>query len=299
MNYIERKHRFLFFLRRHQRFKIGLVLSPSVIWVFLFSFIPLMIMIYHSFMTKGPLGQVLYIFTFGNYEKLSFLYLGVFWRSIRLAGMTTFFCFIIGYAVAYWIAIYGGRWKNLFIFLIVIPSWSSLLVRIYAWLFLFRDSGIINHLLLQSNLIKSPIPMTFNEVGVLGCLIYTYLPFMILPLYASIARLDRSVLEAALDLGASPFKRLIKVTIPLTKGGIISGVVLTFIPAIGEYIIPDLVGGAKVTMMGNLIADKFLSFRNWPLGSAITTALLIIILLLIFIYAKSEKQSGLFEVEEK
>ncbi|MCP4631112.1 MAG: ABC transporter permease, partial [bacterium] len=205
-----------------------------------------------------------------------------------------FFCFIIGYAVAYWIALYGGRWKNFLIFLIVIPSWSSLLVRIYAWLFLFRDSGIINYVLLKNQLIQSPIPMTFNEVGVLGCLIYTYLPFMILPLYATIAKLDRSVMEAALDLGAPPFQRLIKVTIPMTKGGIISGIVLTFIPSIGEYLIPDLVGGAKVTMMGNLIADKFLTFRNWPLGSAITTALLIIILLFIFIYAKYEKQSGLF-----
>jgi spermidine/putrescine transport system permease protein len=288
------RHRFLMFLGRHRLLKIWLILSPAVIWVFLFSFIPLLIMIYHSFVTKGALGQIFHIYTLANYEKLSLLYLGVFWRSIRLAGMTTFFCFIIGYAVAYWIALYGGRWKNFLIFLIVIPSWSSLLVRIYAWLFLFRDSGIINYVLLKNQLIQSPIPMTFNEVGVLGCLIYTYLPFMILPLYATIAKLDRSVMEAALDLGATPFQRLIKVTIPMTKGGIISGIVLTFIPSIGEYLIPDLVGGAKVTMMGNLIADKFLTFRNWPLGSAITTALLIVILLFIFIYAKYEKQSGLF-----
>jgi len=140
--------------------------------------------------------------------------------------------------------------------------------------------------------------MTFNQTGVLACLVYTYLPFMILPLYSSLAKLDRSILEAALDLGANPLMRLLKVTLPLTKGGIISGVVLTFIPAIGEYLVPDLVGGAKVMMMGNLIASKFLEFRNWPLGSAITTALLSIILALIIIYIKFEKRSALFRSEE-
>lgn len=150
-------------------------------------------------------------------------------------------------------------------------------------------------MLLKLHVIGSPVTMLYNEPGVLAGLVYTYFPFMILPLYASLVGLDRSVLEAALDLGATPLRRLIKVTAPLTKGGIISGSVLVFIPVLGEYLVPVLLGGAKVNMVGNLIADKFLAFRNWPFGSALSIAILIIVLLLIFMYMRISEGKGLFE----
>lgn len=289
------RYRFLAFLRKRPTSKAWIVLSPSFIWILLFSIVPILIVLYYSFLTRGEWGQVLRVFTLENYQRFSLIYVRVFLRSIRLAASTAFLCFLIGFAIAYWIAIYGGTRKNFLIFLIIIPSWTSLLIRIYAWLFLFRDSGLINHLLLKAHFISSPIPMTFNVPGVIACMVYTYLPFMMLPLYASLVRLNRSVLEAALDLGATPFRRLVRVTFPLAKGGIVSGCVLVFIPALGEYLVPDLVGGAKVVMMGNLIGSKFLEFRNWPLGSALAIVVLTVILALIFFYVRITRKRGLFE----
>ena len=188
--------------------------------------------------------------------------------------------------IAYWIAFYGGKHKNFLMFLVILPFWTSYLVRIYAWIALLSDHGLINNFLISLHLIDKPITLLHNETAVLIGLVYTYLPFMILPLYASLEKLDRSVLEAAADLGATARERFFQITLPLTKGGMLSGSVLVFTPAIGEYLIPELLGGAKVMMIGKFIALKFLGLRHWPLGSAYSLLLLAMTLVLLYIYMR-------------
>jgi len=285
------------FFWRHPQARTWGLLSPAAFWLLLFVVAPVFIVLYYSFLTRGELGQVVQsIFTLENYQRtLNITYMKVFIRSLRLAFLTTIFCLAIGYPIAYWIALYGGKRKNLLIALFILPFWTSYLIRLFSWMFLLRDTGFINTLLLNLHVIAKPITMLYNEFGVLVGLVYTYLPFAVVPLYASLERLDRSVLEAAFDLGANPFQRLIKVTLPLTRGGILSGSVLVFVPTIGEYLVPDLMGGAKVNMIGKLIGEKFLVIRDWPFGSALSLFLMIVVLLLIFAYMKISRSEEAFE----
>lgn len=277
----------LHFLRHHPGLKIGLMLSPAGFWLLVFTLIPMVIVVYYSFLIRGPWGTIKYEFTLENYgQLLDPLFLKIFFRSFRLAFLTTIFCLMGGYTVAYWIALYGGKYKPLFLFLVILPFWTSDLVRVYAWMTLLSDHGLINNFLRNLSLIQEPLPLLHNEFSVLVGLVYTYLPFMILPLYASLERLDRSVLEAAADLGARPRERFLKVTLPLTKGGMLSGSVLVFVPSIGEFLIPELLGGAKAMMIGKFIALKFTGLRNWPLGSTFSLLLLAIILGLLYVYMR-------------
>ena len=264
------------------------MLSPSVFWLLVFTLIPMGIVVYYSFLTRGPWGSITYEFTLDSYRLiLDPLFLKIFARSFVLASLTVIVCLCAGYMVAYWIALYGGGRKNLFIFLVILPFWTSYLVRIYAWMTLLSDHGLINTFLMNLNLISEPLPLLHNQFAVLVGLVYTYLPFMILPLFAALERLDRSVLEAAADLGATATERFFRVTLPLTKGGMLSGSVLVFMPAIGEWLIPELLGGAKAMMIGKFIALKFTGLRHWPLGSAYSLLLVAIILILIYLYMRA------------
>jgi len=262
-------------------------LSPSAFWLLIFTLIPMGIVVYYSFQTRGPWGTVLYEFTLDSYRQvLDPLFLKIFARSIKLAALTVAICLVAGYLIAYWIAFYGGKRKNFLMFLIILPFWTSYLVRLYAWIALLSDHGLINNFLIKFHLIDAPLPLLHNESAVLIGLVYTYLPFMILPLYASLERLDRSVLEAAADLGATAKERFVQITLPLTKGGMLSGSVLVFTPAIGEYLIPELLGGAKAMMIGKFIALKFIGLRHWPLGSAYSLLLLAMTLILLYVYMR-------------
>jgi len=262
-------------------------LSPSAFWLLIFTLIPMGIVVYYSFLTRGPWGTILYEFSFDSYVQIvDPLFLKVFGRSLKLAALTVAICLAAGYMIAYWIAFYGGKHKNLLMFLVILPFWTSYLVRIYAWIALLSDHGLINNFLISLHLIDEPITMLHNETAVLIGLVYTYLPFMILPLYASLEKLDRSVLEAAADLGATARERFFQITLPLTKGGMLSGSVLVFTPAMGEYLIPELLGGAKAMMIGKFIALKFLGLRHWPLGSAYSLLLLAMTLVLLYIYMR-------------
>lgn len=263
------------------------MLSPLAFWLLLFTLIPIGIVAYFSFMTRGPWGTIVHEFTFDNYRQmLDPLFFRIFARSFILAGLAVVICLVAGYLVAYWIALYGGRRRNLLIFLVIVPFWTSYLVRIYSWMTLLSDHGLINNFLINFNLIDTPLPLLHNEFAVLVGLVYTYLPFMILPLYASLERLDRSILEAAADLGATATERFVKITLPLTKGGMLSGSVLVFAPAIGEFLIPELLGGAKAMMIGKFIALKFVGLRHWPLGSAYALLLLTMTLILLYLYMR-------------
>ncbi len=275
------------YFRNHPAFRIGVTLSPSAFWLLIFTLIPMGIVIYYSFLTRGSWGTIEYTFTLDSYRQiLDPLFLRIFARSFQLAGLTVVICLASGYLIAYWIAFYGGRRKNLLLFLVILPFWTSYLVRIYSWMNLLSDHGLINNFLIGLGLIDTPLPLLHNQYSVLVGLVYTYLPFMILPLYASLERLDRSVLEAAADLGATAAERFFKITVPLTKGGIFSGSVLVFAPAIGEFLVPELLGGAKAMMIGKFIALKFLGLRHWPLGSAFSLLLLTLILILLYLYMR-------------
>jgi spermidine/putrescine transport system permease protein len=274
-------------LRRHPGSAAALLLSPAAVCLLLFTLLPMGIVVYYSFLRRGPWGTVLHEFTLENYHQLLdpvFLTVGL--RSLRLALLTTLVCLCLGYLLAYWIALYGGRYKQLYLFLVIVPFWSSDLVRVYAWMTLLADHGVVNNALLTLGLLREPLPLLHNEFAVLIGLVYTYLPFMILPLYAALDRLDRSVLEAAADLGAPPAQRFYKVTLPLTRGGMLSGSVLVFVPAIGEFLIPELLGGAKAMLLGKFIALKITGLRHWPLGAALSLALLVMILCILCGYLR-------------
>ena len=273
------------FLGNHPALRIIATLSPSAFWLLIFTLIPLGIVVYYSFLTRGPWGTVVYEFTLDSYRQiLDPLFFKIFARSFKLAALTVVICAVAGYLIAYWIALYGGSRKNFLLFLVILPFWTSYLVRIYAWMILLSDHGLINNFLTALHLIDAPLPLLHNQYSVLVGLVYTYLPFMILPLYAALDRLDRSVLEAAADLGATATERFFKVTLPLTKGGVLSGSVLVFTPAIGEFLVPELLGGAKALMIGKFIALKFLGLRHWPLGSAYSLVVLAVILIVIYLY---------------
>ena len=287
------------FFRTHPGFRIGASLSPAALWLLIFTLIPMAIVVYYSFLTRGSWGTIVYEFTFDSYRQiLDPLFLKIFVRSFVLASLTVGICLVLGYMIAYWIALYGGKRKNLLVFLVILPFWTSYLVRIYSWMTLLSDHGLINNFLIGINLIDEPLPLLHTQYSVLIGLVYTYLPFMILPLFAALERLDRSVLEAAADLGATATERFFKITLPLTKGGVLSGSVLVFAPAIGEFLVPELLGGAKVMMIGKFIALKFLGLRHWPLGSAYALLLLAIILILLYLYMRVGGSKEAFQEQQ-
>lgn len=294
-----RRHRLRRLLRRHPGWSTACLLAPAVLWLCVLTLAPLGILAYYSVLTRGPWGTVIHVLTLENYRQLlDPVFLHVLLRSLRLAGLTMLLCLGSGYLLAYWIAGASGSRKQLYLFLVILPFWSSDLVRTYAWITLLADHGVINNSLLALGLIRTPLPLLYNEGAVVVGLVYTYLPFMVLPLYAALERLEPTVLEAAADLGATPVERFCKVTLPLTKGGMLSGSVLVFVPALGEFIIPELLGGAKTLLLGKFIALKFTGLRHWPLGAAYTLVLVGIIMVLVLVCIRLGGGRDAFQVRE-
>ena len=210
-----------------------------------------------------------------------------------MALLTTALCLVISYPVAYYIAVVApARRKNLLLALVVIPFWTSFLIRTYAWMLLLRTEGLINTLLLSTGLIDAPLNLLYNEMAVMVGLVYGELPFMILPLYASLEKLDLTLLEAAGDLGAHHASTFWRITVPLTMPGIVAGIVLVFIPSIGQFVVSDLLGGAKSMLAGNLIQNQFAVARNKPFGSAVAFELTAVVLVLLLAYAWYTKRKG-------
>lgn len=256
----------------------SLLLAPAWLWMTLFFVLPLAIVLAYSFLSKGDYGGVALPFTAGSYLRfLDPLYLRILLRTFLMAGITTGICLAIGYPLAYYIALQGGRRKTLLLFLVVLPFWTSFLVRTYAWIFLLRDTGLINTILAQLGWIRVPLSLLYNDGAVLLGLVYGFLPLMVLPLYASIERLDKALLEAAADLGSRPAATLARVTVPLTAPGIYAGSVLVFVSALGAFITPDLLGGGKSILIGNLVQNQFTTARDWPFGSAVSLFVMAIV----------------------
>ncbi|MHA3770398.1 ABC transporter permease [Verrucomicrobiota bacterium sgz303538] len=253
------------------------LLSPMLLWLLAFVAAPSTILLIYSFCERGTDAPVAYSFTLENYERVfTGTYLKILLRSIWYAGLTTVLCVLIGYPVAYFIGRASESRRNLLLTLIMIPFWTSFLIRTYAWITILNQEGLLNGMLLYAGVIKEPLEILYTPVAVIVGLTYSYLPFMILPIYGSVEKLDSSLIEAALDLGGGPLRTFLHVIIPLTMPGIVAGILLVFIPSIGMFAITELMGGGRVPMVGNVIQNQFLQARDWPFGAALGTTLIIL-----------------------
>jgi spermidine/putrescine transport system permease protein len=262
-------------ISRGTGFSLCAFLFPARIWMALFFAAPLSIVGAYSFLTRGDYGGVERPATLESFTRLADpLYLGILWRSIWIAALSTALCALLGFPLALFIS-RAGRRKNLYLQLVLLPFWTSFLVRTYAWLFILRDTGLLNTVLSRLHLIAAPLPLLYNDGAVLVGLVYNFLPFFVLPMYATLERLDPALLEAAADLGARPFSVLRRVIIPLSAPGFAAGSILVFIPCLGAYLTPDLLGGGKTVMLGNLVQNQFTTARDWPFGSAASLVLLL------------------------
>lgn len=257
-------------------------IGPAILWMIIFFVLPLFLIVGVSFCTRGNVGDIAYKFTLSNYTRLlNPLYIDIFINSIAISLYTTLLCLLFGYPFAFIIANANKKLKPLFLLLVILPFWTNSLVRTYAMIVLLRTEGIINTVLLHLGLINAPLHLMYNNTAVMIGMLYMMFPFMVLPLYTSIEKLDKRVLDAASDLGAGPIKKFLKITLPLTKGGILSGSLLVFVPTLGLFFITDLMGGSKVILMSNLIKNQFLTARDWPFGSAISVILIIVMVAVI------------------
>ena len=298
---------------------------PAAFYLFVFFIIPNLIVFVVSLGERSRLGTVTYPafslenlgFYFNDYTRFfstiggEYIYLRIFFRSLVMAVINTLICLVFGYPFAYWIARQPHYYRNILVFLVMIPFWTNFLVRTYAWMLILRDSGLINNfwtitlheqaLMLADNsqffswlaaASESKLPLLFNAPAVMLGLFYGFLPFMILPLYASLDKVDWSLLEAAADLGANRVRSIIRVLIPLTAPGIAAGSIIVFIPTLGAYVTPDLMGGARVALVGNLLQQQFMTVRDWPFGSAIGFTMMAIMLVAIIIYFRVSEDSA-------
>jgi spermidine/putrescine transport system permease protein len=265
-------------------------LSPAAFLTATLFALPMTIVCAYSLMTRGAYGGVIRPWTVENFARIfDRLYAVILLRSFSLAAIATSICLLLGFPLALYIA-RAKRHRNLLLNLVMLPFWTSLLIRTYAWMFLLRDTGLVNTVLQALHIIRQPLPLLFNDGAVILGLVYGYLPFMVLPLYATIEKLDPSLLDAAADLGARPFVTVWKVIVPLTRSGIAAGILLVFIPCLGAYLTPDLLGGGKTVMVGNLVQNQFTTARDWPFGSAVSLLLTGVVLALILGVLRKRKQ---------
>jgi spermidine/putrescine transport system permease protein len=243
---------------------------------------PLAIILVYSILTRGAYGGVELPWTLENFARLwDPVYGSIFVRSFWIAAVATALCLVLGFPLAMFIARSGSR-KNLYLSLVILPFWTSFLIRTYAWMFLLRDTGILNSALQALGVIHQPLPLLYNDGAVILGLVYGFLPFMVLPLYATLERLDPRLLEAAADLGARPRRALVSVTLPLCMPGIRAGAILVFVPCLGTYLTSDLLGGSKTVLIGNIVQNQFTASRDWPFGAALSLALMAIAMVLLF-----------------
>lgn len=289
---------------------------PAAFWLIIFFVLPMLIVLIVSLGERSRLGTVIYPeFTFNlgvyldDYGRFfqqingDYIYLRIFWRSLSLALGNTLICLLIGYPFSYWIVRQPQKYRSTLIFLVMIPFWTNFLVRTYAWMLILRDSGLINnfwtitlHELVTplatnnqffafvSQITSRELPLLFNQGAVFLGLFYGYLPFVVLPIYSNMEKLDWSLLEAASDLGANGWKRTTRILLPLTAPGTVAAAIIVFIPSLGAYVTPDLLGGGKVALLGNLLQQQFMTVRDWPFGSAIGFIMMAMMLLAIMIY---------------
>jgi spermidine/putrescine transport system permease protein len=264
-------------IQRRPGLRGWLLMSPLFAWLAAFVIAPTAIMLVYSFCTRDELGQVVFEFTLDNFKRVfDTTYLKILLNSMWYAAITTAICLLAGYPVAYFIGRASEGWRNKLLMLVMVPFWTSFLIRTYAWMTILKSEGILNGLLLYTKVIAEPLEILYTPTAVVIGLVYSYLPFMILPIYGSVEKLDNSLVEAAFDLGAGPVQAFSSVIVPLTRPGIVAGVMLVFIPSIGMFAITDLMGGARVPMIGNVIQNQFGQARDWPFGAALGMTMLLV-----------------------
>ncbi len=277
-----------------------LLVTPALIVLGLAAILPLLVMLVYSFLTPGDFGNVEWIFSWDGWVSILFqrdifddtlgladAHLTIFWRSIWLSVVTTILAFVIGFPTAWFIATRPPRERSLWLFLVTIPFWTNLLIRTFAILEVIRSEGLINTALLKTGMIQEPIQMLYTDGAVLAGMAYVYLPLMVLPLYAAIDRFDMRMLEAAYDLYASRWGALRRVILPIVSPGIVAGSILVFVPSLGAYVTPRVLGGGKNMMIGNFIELQFGQGRNWPLGASLSMLLLVIVTVALLFYVRA------------
>jgi spermidine/putrescine ABC transporter, permease protein PotB len=271
---------------------------PYVFWIILFTILPLLIIVLFSFTEKTEMGSIKMVFTLENYRKFfQPLYLNVLKRSVILAVVSTVMCLIVGYPMAYIMSRAPRKKRNLMATLFVLPLWTNFLLRTYAWMGLLREQGLINEFLKAIGLIERPLQLLYNNGAVVMGMVYNFLPFMVLPIYSVLVKLDDSLLEAAQDLGANDVKVFRKVIFPLSLPGVATGIYMVFMPAVSTFVLSDLLGGSHTILLGNLIENQFRNARNWQFGSAISVIMLLFIVVTMGYFAKDgdhERGNGLW-----
>jgi len=279
--------------------------SPALTVIFFAALGPLLIMLVYSFLQKGSYGGIVWSFSLDGWfnvflkrdifdDTLGFAdgHLSIFWRSLRLSFGTTVLALLLGFPTAYYIATRPANLRPVFLFLITIPFWTNLLIRTFAIMEVIRNEGVVNILLMSLGVISSPIQMLFTDFAIMLGMVYVYLPLMVLPLYASMERLDFRLVEAGYDLYATRMGVLRRIIVPMVKPGIIAGSILVFVPSLGAYVTPRVLGGGKNMMLGNLIELQFGQGRNWPLGAALSITLLVIVMVALLFYVRNASKSG-------
>ena len=267
------------------------LLAPGGFWLLVFFLLPILIMFVYSFMPRGIYGGVDPGFTLAHYRRFfDPLYLEILQRTFAWSFACTFICLLLGYPVAY-VIVRSGRWRTLLLFLVVLPFWTSFLVRTFAMIFLMRDTGLLNNWMMKLGIVQEPMALLYTPFAVMAGLVYGFLPFMVLPIYASLEKVDPSLLEAAEVLGARPGARFRRVTLPLSMPGVVAGCLLVLIPALGSFLTADLLGGAKQVMIGNLVQNQFSSARNWPFGSAASFIVMALVLAAVMFYLRVKERS--------
>ncbi|MGS2744070.1 ABC transporter permease subunit [Halomonas sp. LS-001] len=289
-----------------KQWKLGrrAVIALPLLWLTLFFLMPFALVLKISLSEAaisippyGPLveyaDQTLNVFlNLGNYLFLfsDSLYAAAYWGSIKTAFVATVVCLLLGYPMAYAMARAPSRWQLILLLLVMLPSWTSFLIRVYAWMGILSNSGLINNTLLWMGVIETPLQMMNTQFAVIIGIVYAYLPFMVLPLYAHLSRLDNALLEAASDLGSRQINTFIKITLPLSTGGIIAGSMLVFIPAVGEFVIPELLGGPDSLMIGKVLWEEFFLNRDWPVASALAMIMLLLLLIPIVFFHRYQSR---------
>lgn len=289
---------------RRQSVVLGVLLAPVTLFLGVFFLLPLCIIAVFSFLSPGLYGGVEWSFYPWNYGRIfgwadgvieiyEPIYLQILFRSLSFAALTVLLTLILCYPVAFWVSHLSERWRLVFLFLITLPFFCSLIVRLYAWLLILKPSGLLNTVLLWTGIITEPVEILYTPTAVVVGMVYVMIPFMFLPLYASVDNLDRAQVEASLDLGANRVQTFLKVVLPQTLPGIMGGAVIVFIPAVGNFVVPDVLGGAKGLMIGNLVEQQFLSARNWPFGSALSMIIMAVVLTVLLIsVTRARKVAG-------
>ena len=261
-------------------------LGPGLGYLLVFLVVPLALVLSYTLFQRGRFGGIVYEVSGENFSRVADgLYLSVIWTSIKIAGITTALALVLGYPTAYLIAHLPQRWRNVALILVVLPFWTNFLIRTYAWIILLNSEGVVNHALTGIGIIDAPLQLLYTKGAIVGGLLYAYLPLMVLPLYSAIERLDPQLREASANLGARPVRTFWSVTLPLTLPGVLTGCVFVFVPSLGNFVIPELLGGGRTVMVGNLIRDQFLKARDWPFGA--TLALVVVALLVLLLMAQA------------